>query len=419
MTVWFSSVFLVALFGAIALQWWLNQRQIHHIASNRSAVPDAFADKITLAAHQKAADYTTDKVRVSRIELLYGNAILLFWTLGGGLNLLNNLWLNWLSDPIFQGVSVIISLLIVGTLLDLPFSIYRTFMLEEKYGFNQTKPGVFVGDLVKGLAITLLVGMPLIWVILWLMQHAGTYWWGYVWAVWMIFSLLMLFIYPTWIAPLFNKFTPLEDSELKQQIENLFKRCGFTSQGIFVMDGSKRSSHGNAYFTGLGNNKRIVFFDTLLKSLNGEEIEAVLAHELGHFKRKHIQKHIFTMSILTLLGLALLGWLMQQSWFFTGLGVEYESTHITHMALILFMLLLSVFGVYFQPIFSIVSRKHEFEADDFAAVQSNPAELIKALVKLYEENANTLTPDPLYSAFHDSHPPASVRVAHLSAKINA
>lgn len=413
---WFSSVFLVALFGAIALQWWLNQRQIHHIANNRSAVPDAFADKITLTAHQKAADYTTDKIRVSRIELLYGNAILLFWTFGGGLNLLNNLWLNWLSDPIFQGVSVIISLLIVSTLLDLPFSIYRTFMLEEKYDFNQTKPGVFVGDLVKGLAITLLIGTPLIWIILWLMQHAGTYWWGYVWAVWMIFSLLMLFIYPTWIAPLFNKFTPLEDPELKQRIENLFKRCGFTSQGIFVMDGSKRSSHGNAYFTGLGNNKRIVFFDTLLKSLNGEEIEAVLAHELGHFKRKHIQKHILTMSILTLLGLALLGWLMQQSWFFTGLGVEYESTHI---ALILFMLLLSVFGVYFQPIFSLISRKHEFEADDFAAVQSDPAELIKALVKLYEENANTLTPDPLYSAFHDSHPPASVRVAHLSAKINA
>ena len=412
---WFSYVFLIALSGAIALQWWLNQRQLQHIAAHRARVPDAFVDKITLEAHQKAADYTSDKVRVSRIELIYSSAILLFWTLGGGLNLLDSLWGTWLKQPLWHGVSVIISLMVIGTLLDLPFGIYRTFRLEEKYGFNRTRPAIFIGDLLKGMLLMLAIGAPLIWLVLWLMSHAGHLWWIYVWSVWMVFTLLMLFIYPTWIAPLFNKFTPLEDSALKERIVNLLTRCGFTSQGIFVMDGSKRSSHGNAYFTGLGKNKRIVFFDTLLKSLQAEEIEAVLAHELGHFKRKHIQKHIITMAILTLGSLALLGWLMQQGWFYQGLGVNNVSTHV---ALILFMLLLSVFGVYFQPLFSLVSRKHEFEADDFAATQSNPNELIKALVKLYEENANTLTPDPLYSAFHDSHPPAPVRIAHLSAKMD-
>jgi STE24 endopeptidase len=413
--VWFSYVFLVALFGALGLQWWLNRRHLQHIAAHRSAVPDAFSDRITLESHQKAADYTSDKVRVGTVELFYSSLILLLWTLGGGLNLLDTTWQGWFSDPLWYGVAVIISLMLIGAILDLPFGIYRTFKLEQRYGFNRTTPMLFIADLAKGLLLMLVIGTPLIWVVLWLMHHAGELWWIYVWAVWMVFTLLMLFIYPTWIAPLFNKFSPLEDAALRERIVNLLNRCGFTSQGIFVMDGSKRSSHGNAYFTGLGQNKRIVFFDTLLKSLQPEEIEAVLAHELGHFKRKHIQKHIITMAILTLGSLALLGWLMQQSWFYQGLGVDNATTH---NALILFMLLLSVFGVYFQPIFSLMSRKHEFEADDFAATQSKPGELIKALVKLYEENANTLTPDPLYSAFHDSHPPAPVRIAHLSSKIN-
>ncbi len=412
---WFSYVFLVALFGALGLQWWLNRRHLQHIAAHRSAVPDAFSDRITLESHQKAADYTSDKVRVGTVELFYSSLILLLWTLGGGLNLLDTIWQGWFSDPLWYGVAVIISLMLIGAILDLPFGIYRTFKLEQRYGFNRTTPMLFIADLAKGLLLMLVIGTPLIWVVLWLMHHAGELWWIYVWAVWMVFTLLMLFIYPTWIAPLFNKFSPLEDAALRERIVNLLNRCGFTSQGIFVMDGSKRSSHGNAYFTGLGQNKRIVFFDTLLKSLQPEEIEAVLAHELGHFKRKHIQKHIVTMAILTLGSLALLGWLMQQSWFYQGLGVDNATTH---NALILFMLLLSVFGVYFQPIFSLMSRKHEFEADDFAATQSKPGELIKALVKLYEENANTLTPDPLYSAFHDSHPPAPVRIAHLSSKIN-
>jgi STE24 endopeptidase len=307
-----------------------------------------------------------------------------------------------------------ISFMIIGSLLDLPFSLYRTFVIEERYGFNRMTPKLYISDLLKGLLLTMAIGIPLAWVVLWLMQYAGGLWWVYVWMVWMSFSLLMIFVYPTWIAPLFNKFTELDDAELKTTIENLLKRCGFTSHGIYVMDGSRRSAHGNAYFTGLGENKRIVFFDTLLKSLNAQEIEAVLAHELGHFKHKHIHKHIIAMAIMTLIALAALGWLMQQNWFFAGIGIANSSTY---MALIIFTLLLSVFGVYFQPLFSFFSRKHEFEADDFAAQQSDPGNLIQALVKLYEENANTLTPDPLYSTFHDSHPPAPVRIAHLSAKI--
>lgn len=412
---WFSLVFVIALVGAMILQWWLNRRQLRHIARFRDAVPPDFADKISLSAHQKAADYTSAKVRLGQIELFYSSAILLLWTLGGGLNWLDGLWSHWIANPLWLGVGFIISMLLISNLLDLPFSLYRTFVLENRYGFNRTTPLLFISDLFKGLALTIIIGVPLLWVVLWLMQSAGTLWWVYVWAVWMGFSLLMMFVYPIWIAPLFNKFAPLEDSALRERIENLLTRCGFTSKGIFIMDGSRRSSHGNAYFTGLGDNKRIVFFDTLLKSLQPKEIEAVLAHELGHFKRKHIQKQLLAMTVLTFVSLAVLGVLIQQDWFFHGLGVNTPSTHA---ALVLFILLLSVLGVYFQPLFSYFSRRHEFEADDFAASQSDARDLVHALVKLYEENASTLTPDPLYSAFHDSHPPAPVRIAHLSTKIS-
>ena len=413
---WFSYLFLAAVFGAVTLQWWLNRRQLNHVSQHRAQVPHAFADKISLTAHQKAADYTKDKLKVGQIELVYGTILLLIWTLAGGLAVLDEVWQLSQWDPLWLGVGFIISFSLIGSLLDLPFNLYRTFVIEQRHGFNRTKIGLFIRDLVVGLLLTLIIGVPLLWVVLWLMQSMGDLWWIYVWAVWISFSLLMMFIYPTWIAPLFNKFKPLEDATLKERIEALLQRCGFTSNGIFVMDGSKRSSHGNAYFTGLGENKRIVFFDTLLNSLQPQEIEAVLAHELGHFKHKHILKHIIVMAVLTLGALALLGWLMKQTWFFTGLGAEQASNH---MALVLFTLLISVFGIYFQPLFSLASRKHEFEADDFAAQQSNPANLIQALVKLYEENANTLTPDPLYSAFHDSHPPAPVRIAHLSAKLSS
>jgi len=410
----FTYVFLIALAGAIGLQWWLNQRQLRHIARYRAAVPEEFAGNISLDAHQKAADYTSAKVRLGQVELFYSSVLLLVWTLGGGLNWLDGLWSATLSNPLWHGVAFIISMMLIGSLLDLPFRLYRTFSLEQRYGFNRTTPALFISDMSKGLILTLVIGVPLVWIVLWLMHSTGSYWWVYVWAVWMVFNLLLLFIYPTWIAPLFNKFTPLDNSELRQRIESLLSRCGFTSQGIFVMDGSRRSSHGNAYFTGLGDNKRIVFFDTLLKSLKAQEIEAVLAHELGHFKRRHIQKQIIVMSILTLISLAILGALAQQDWFYHGLGIDNPSYHA---ALVLFILLMSVFGVYFQPLFSYFSRRHEFEADDFAASQSDPRDLIHALVKLYEENANTLTPDPLYSAFHDSHPPAPVRIAHLSTKL--
>lgn len=411
---WFSYLFIVALIGALALQWWLMARQNKHVSQFSTSVPEAFTNKINLEAHQKAASYTIAKLKVNKIELLYGTAILLVWTFGGGLNLLDQFWLSRLGENLWYSVAVMISFIIIGALVDFPFSIYRTFVIEEKFGFNKMNAGLFIKDSLLGIIVNLVIATPLLWVMLWLMQTAGEFWWFYVWLVLISFMLLMMFIYPTVIAPIFNKFNPLEDGDLKQRIEALLSRCGFASQGIFIMDGSKRSSHGNAYFTGFGKNKRIVFFDTLLESLEPQEIEAVLAHELGHFKHKHIRKQLIMTSILMLGSLALLGWLMQQTWFFTGLGIHTESTH---MALILFMLVLSVFGIYFQPIFSFLSRKNEFEADDFAAKQSNANDLIQALVKLYKENANTLTPDPLYSAFHDSHPPAPVRVAYLSTKI--
>ena len=411
---WFSYIFIAALIGALALQWWLMVRQRTHVSQYSTSVPEAFTNNISLEAHQKAASYTITKLKLSKVELLYGTAILLVWTFGGGLNLLDQFWLSRIGENLWYSVAVMISFIILGTLVDLPFSIYRTFVVEEKFGFNKMNARLFVKDSLTGIAINLVIVTPLLWIMLWLMQSAGELWWIYVWLVLISFMLLMMFIYPTVIAPIFNKFNPLEDGDLKHRIEALLSRCGFASQGIFIMDGSKRSSHGNAYFTGFGKNKRIVFFDTLLESLEPQEIEAVLAHELGHFKHKHIRKQLIVTSILMLGALALLGWLMQQSWFFTGLGVKIESTH---MALILFMLVLSIFGIYFQPIFSFFSRKNEFEADDFAAKQSNANDLIHALVKLYKENANTLTPDPLYSAFHDSHPPAPVRVAYLSTKI--
>lgn len=413
---WFSYLFIAALIGALGLQWWLMARQYKHVSQFSAAVPEAFSDKISLDAHQKAASYTIAKLNVAKVELLYAAAVLLAWTYGGGLNLLDQLWLSSIGDGLWYSVAVMVSFIIIGVLIDLPFSIYRTFVVEEKYGFNKMSTGLFIKDTITGIVVNLAIVTPLLWVVLWLMQSAGEIWWIYAWVLLVSFMLLMMFIYPTVIAPIFNKFIPLEDGDLKQRIEALLSRCGFASQGIFVMDGSKRSSHGNAYFTGFGQNKRIVFFDTLLESLQPQEIEAVLAHELGHFKHKHIRKQLIITATLMLGSLALLGWLMQQAWFYAGLGIQTESTH---MALILFMLVISIFGIYFQPIFSFFSRKNEFEADDFAAKQSNANDLIQALVKLYKENASTLTPDPLYSAFHDSHPPAPVRVAYLSTKIRS
>jgi len=407
-------IFLIALGLSLLIQLWLTLRQRHYVAAHRSAVPEAFAERISLEAHQKAADYSLTNTRMDILELFFGALLLLGWTLGGGLDWLDSQWRTLEWSPVMTGVAVIFSMTLISAALDLPFNIYRTFAIEQKFGFNRTTPLLFVSDLVKQILLMSAIGLPLLWLVLWLMEGAGEFWWLYVWAVWTGFSLFMMWAYPAFIAPLFNKFEPLDDAEMKQRIEQLLDRCGFTSKGVFIMDGSRRSSHGNAYFTGLGDNKRIVFFDTLLKSLNVDEVEAVLAHELGHFRRNHIKKRIVSMAVISLLSLALLGGLMQYDDFYTGLGVSQPSTYI---ALTLFMMVAPLFSIYLQPLFAWVSRKHEFEADDFAAENSNADNLVKALVKLYEENANTLTPDPLYSAFHDSHPPASVRIAHLSAKL--
>jgi len=410
----FSYVFLFAMSIALVVQWWLYQRQLTAVATHRNAVPPAFVDKITLAAHQKAADYTQDKIRLARVELIYSAVLLLAWTFGGGLLWLAQLCTALVADTLWQGVLLILGALLITSLLELPFGFYSTFRIEQRYDFNRTSLGLYLRDKLQGLVLALILGVPLIAAMLWLMQHAGERWWFYAWMLWMSFSLFIMWIFPTVLAPLFNKFTPLDDTELRQRIETLLQRCGFTSRGIFVMDGSRRSAHGNAYFTGLGQNKRIVFFDTLLKHLQPQEIEAVLAHELGHFKRRHIQKSLLVNAVLLLAGFALLGWLAQQTWFFTGMGVTQPSMA---MAILLFIMVMPVFSIYLQPLFAYFSRRHEFEADDFAATHASAADLIGALVKLYKENASTLTPDPWYSAFHESHPPAPVRVAYLQTKL--
>ncbi len=411
----FTILFISALAIGLLLQLWLMQRQRDHVARHSTQVPPAFADRVTLQEHQKAADYTRAKLTMGHISLLTGTGLLLLWTLGGGIDLLHRWWQQWPVDPIWSGIGLIFSVSLISALLELPLGLWNTFVLEARFGFNRTTPKRFVTDLLLQLLLALLIGTPLLGVILWLMERAGDTWWLAAWGVWMGFMLLMLWIYPTLIAPLFNKFSPLEDGPLKQRIQALLTRCGFTSRGIFIMDGSKRSGHGNAYFTGFGKNKRIVFYDTLAESLSGDEMEAVLAHELGHFKRRHILKHLLLSTVMSLLGFALLGWLAAQTWFYLALGVNGQSNAL---ALLLFILILPVFSQFLQPLMAIMSRRHEFEADDFAVEQAGAEPMIRALVKLYRENASTLTPDPLYSAFHDSHPPAPVRVAHLSAKIS-
>jgi len=376
-------------------------------------VPEAFSDKIPVEAHHKAADYTQAKVKTGMTELIISSVFLLLWTLAGGLHLLDNWWRSFELSEIWTGTGFILSVFVIMTILDLPLSIYRTFKLEQSFGFNKMTPKIFIMDMIKNGVVGLLIGTPLLLLVLWIMENSGSYWWLYVWATWLSFSIFMMWAYPAFIAPLFNKFRPLEEGELKTRIENLLTRNGFKSQGIHVMDGSTRSAHGNAYFTGLGANKRIVFFDTLIDELSHDEIEAVLAHELGHFKCNHIKKRISVLGSVFLIGLAILGWLINETWFYNGLGVEQASTY---MALILFLIVSPAFTFFLQPLFSFISRQHEFEADAFAASQAQTDHLITALVSLYRENANTLTPDPLYSAFHDSHPPAPIRIAHLKSQ---
>jgi STE24 endopeptidase len=412
----FSVLFVGFLVVTLAVRFWLGSRHIRHVLAHRNAVPPQFAEKVPLAAHQKAADYTVAKTKFGLLLLLVNTGVLIGFTLLGGLQWLSSALMGITGPGMTYQLGLLIAFAVISGAIDLPFDYYKQFVLEAKFGFNKMTPGLFVADLVKGVLLGAAIGLPLLWIILTLMEKSGQLWWFYAWLVFTAFQLLMLVLYPTVIAPLFNKFTPLADDSLRARIENLMRRVGFASKGLFVMDGSKRSAHGNAYFSGFGAAKRIVFFDTLLARLAPHEIEAVLAHELGHFKLKHIVKRIVVMFGVSLGFLALLGYLKGRTWFYTGLGVDpVFGVGNDAMALILFVLALPVFTFLFSPLTSITSRKHEFEADAFAAKHSNAQDLVSALVKLYEDNASTLTPDPVHSAFYDSHPPASVRINRLLA----
>jgi STE24 endopeptidase len=408
----FTLLFLAAFTLTLAARLWLKLRQIRHVAAHRGAVPAEFAERISLASHQKAAAYTIDRSRMAVLGTLSEAVLLLAFTLGGGLAALHGFWSAQFSGLAY-GLAMIFSVALISGAVELPLSFYNQFVVEARHGFNRMTPALFVSDLVKQTLLGIAIGAPVLAVVLWLMDAMGEHWWLWVWLFWSAFNLLMLFIYPTWIAPLFNKFTPLPEGEAKTRIEALLERCGFRSNGLFVMDGSKRSAHGNAYFTGFGDNKRIVFFDTLLARLTPGEIEAVLAHELGHFRKKHIVQRIALMFAGSLAFLWLLGQLLDAPWFYAGLGVPAQGTAL---ALILFFLVVPVFLFPLAPLSSRWSRRHEFEADAYAAEHADAGELVRALVKLYDDNASTLTPDPLHSLFHDSHPPAAQRIAQLKLK---
>jgi STE24 endopeptidase len=413
-TMQFSIIFVAALLVTTLLKLWLARRQLTCITAHQGEVPAAFRAQITLSAHQKAADYTRAKTRLSVLSAVFDAALLLAFTLGGGIQWIATHATQTFSSPIAQGMAAIVAFLLISTLLQSPFDLYRTFVTEARFGFNKTSLGLYLSDALKSLLLGAVLGLPLLYAVLWLMQRMGDNWWLYVWGVWVAFNLLLLFIYPSFIAPLFNKFMPMQDDSLKQRIEALLQRCGFTAQGLFVMDGSRRSAHGNAYFTGFGKTKRIVFFDTLLARLTPSEIEAVLAHELGHFKHRHIVKRIAFTFAASLGFLWLLAQLMQAEWFYQGLGVNMPATSLsTALALLLFFVVLPVFSFLLNPLLSAYSRKHEFEADAYAVSQTGSTDLGNALVKMYQDNASTLTPDPLYSKFYDSHPPALVRISRL------
>jgi len=409
----FTILFLLLLGLALAVELWLANRHIRHIAANRNRVPAAFQANIALPEHQKAADYTIAHTRFGRIEDVYGTLLLALWTVGGGLEWLDRGVRDFGWSDLATGTVFMLGVFLIMGLLELPMSLYQTFVIENRFGFNKTTPGLFIADLIKKTILLTALGAPLVLAALWLMQETGPLWWVYVWLLWSGFTLFLVWAYPSLIAPIFNKFTPLKEGGVRARIQSLLERTGFRARGIFVMDGSRRSSHGNAYFTGFGKTKRIVFFDTLLNHLGEKEIEAVLAHELGHFKRHHVLKRMLLTFGFSLVGLALLGWLVQQPWFYAGLGVSSPSPYA---ALTLFMLAGPVFTFFLQPLLAWSSRRYEYEADSFAAEQTDAGELVRALVKLYKENASTLTPDPLHSAFYDSHPPAALRIAHLTGK---
>ncbi|PTD95259.1 M48 family metallopeptidase [Pseudothauera lacus] len=409
----FAALFVCVLLAGSALRAVLMLRQMRHVAAHRESVPAAFAATIGLASHRKAADYTAARMRIGLVELAVSVLFVLALTLGGGLQAVSGLWLAaFAHDSLAHGIAMLATLAVLSWLVDLPFALLRTFGIEKRFGFNRMTPRLYAADTAREALLGVLIGLPVLAAVLWLMGAMGELWWLWVWAFWLGVNLLALLIWPTFIAPLFNTFTPLADDSLRSRVNALLERCGFRARGLFVMDGSKRSAHGNAYFTGFGAAKRIVFFDTLLDKLAPEEVEAVLAHELGHFHHRHIVKRIAVLGATSLALFAVLGWLIAQPWFYAGLGVD---TPGTAAALALFALALPAFSFPLSPLLSHWSRKHEFEADRYAARQTRAADLVSALVKLYRDNAATLTPDPLYSRFFDSHPPAAVRVARLQA----
>jgi len=409
----FTWVFLAALLAATAVRVWLARRQIRHVRAHRDAVPQTFAAAIPLPAHQKAADYSVAKTRLGVVEVMIAAGALLLLTLGGLLDWLSGQWSRaFPPGSLAHGTALIVTVVVLLGALELPVTVYRTFVVEARFGFNRMTPALFLADLAKQALLGALLGIPLLLLVLWLMARMGALWWLYVWLAWMGFNLLVLLIYPTFIAPLFNKFSPLRDPGLEGRIKALLGRCGFRASGLYVMDGSKRSSHGNAYFTGFGAAKRIVLFDTLLARLAPPEVEAVLAHELGHYRRHHVWKRVLLLFVVSFVLLWVLGRLIDQDWFYAGLTV---SSRDTATGLLLFVLVMPVFTFFLHPVTSLYSRKHEFEADAYAAAHASAAELVRALVKLYQDNAATLTPDPLYSAFYDSHPPAATRIARLQS----
>ena len=415
-----SLLFAAAVLASLVTKLWLATRQMRHVAAHRSSVPAAFANTISLEAHQKAADYTLAKGRFGLISMAFGSAVLIGWTLLGGLEALNVALRNGVLPsfgPMAYQLSLLTAFLLIGGLLELPFDLYATFRLEERFGFNRVTWRLYLADLIKGLVLGAIIGLPFAALVLWLMAHSGGLWWLWTWGAWVAFMLVMQVLGPTVIAPLFNKFEPLQDESLKQRIQSLMNRCGFAAKGLFVMDGSKRSAHANAYFTGFGAVKRVVFFDTLLGKLTPGEVEAVLAHELGHLKHKHLLKFIISRLVLSLAGLALLGWLATQTWFYEGLGAHPAMNAPNDaLALLLFLLAVPVFAFFVSPLFAQVSRKHEFEADAYACAQASGQDLAAALLKLHEDYASTLTPDPIYVRFYYSHPPASERLAALSLR---
>ena len=410
----FTALFIAFLFADITLRLWLGVRQIRHVACHRDKVPVEFSDRISLHSHQRAADYTHGKIQIGLVETITEAAVLVGLSLLGGLQFLDIKLGQLIEHEMWRQLALIGAVIAIVGIVGLPFSLWRKFGLEARFGFNRMSLGLFISDTLKGLLLGLLLGTPLVAAVLWFMGNAGIYWHWWAWGAWVVFNVLVIWLFPAVIAPLFNKFTPLDNPELADRIQALARRCGFAISGLFVMDGSKRSAHGNAYFTGFGRSRRIVFFDTLLSRLNADEVEAVLAHELGHFKFRHIIKRLALSFIFALVFFQILGWLSRQVWFYTDLGVIPQLGRPNDaLALILFFLVMPVFTFLLSPIVSLLSRKDEFQADQFAAQHASGDALVSALVKLYDDNAATLTPDPLHSAFYDSHPPAALRIQRL------